>query len=434
LPVEDGTTVPVAGVAVDSGFFRTVTSNTLKSETTGEPGQEVTRRRVDPDLVESDRRIPWSGTDVFHGAQNTAVYPPLFYVPATLAIGASRLLHHKPYSAFMTARFANVFCFLAIGTFSLLLARERRMFLFAALTIPMSLFLAASCSQDGLLVATAVLSVSLLMEAEDGRDRRFVASAALFAALIAVRPIYFPMAAVFAFRFPALPGTGPLGRRLLRPVLLGTLILLPGVVWNVFVQHYVATPFLLPPYHPGPLWPGNPDVLFRTKDPAAQASVFLHRPALALTLPLHAIAVEGIPIWKETIGVLGWLSVELPSKLYWYWDWSLLLLLAGSLFGNRTERALPRSLPLMVVLGTLVSVLAIYDVEYLTWTAVGGTAIQGVQGRYLLILLPFGALALPCIRVRHGSLIRRLSAVPLVLTSIWGVVALPEVLVKAYYL
>ena len=103
---------------------------------------------------------------------NTAAYFPILYVPGAVGIGIARLLRSTPYDTVFMARYANALFYTAMGVVSLILIRRGRIFLFAVLCLPHSLFLAGSCNQDCMLLACMGLAASLLTRLEAPFDDR----------------------------------------------------------------------------------------------------------------------------------------------------------------------------------------------------------------------------------------------------------------------
>ena len=79
-------------------------------------------------------------------------------------------------------------------------------------------------------------------------------------------------------------------------------------------------------------------------------------------------------------GVLGWLNVILPK---WFYPAYSVLLLVGTIFG---KLPLPLRQRLLMLSGVTVAFLAVSLNLYVTWTPVGAPIIEGIQGRYLILL------------------------------------------------
>jgi hypothetical protein len=329
------------------------------------------------------RDIPWQPRLSFVSSADTAAYAPVTYIPAALGMGAAILMGANPHASIIGARLANTLAFALIGSAALLLAERGGLLLLITLSLPMTVWLAGSASQDGLCVAAGVLGAALLTRA--GRAAFWCGCAAL-AVLALQKPPFLALA--------ILPLIAPgRGWRLRLPGAVG--VALPGLLWSMAVAALVSVP-LLPgqPYHPGPLWPGDPARLFRSAIPAAQITVILHHPAAAALLPLTGGSQALHVLWLQFIGYLGQLSIRLPGPLYTLWSVAIVSAVAGLLAAPRAPGTRWFTAPL-AALGMVGSIELIFVALYLTWTPVGMDRVDGIQGRYFIPLLPVLLFAVP---------------------------------------
>jgi hypothetical protein len=322
------------------------------------------------------RGIPWQPQTSFVSSANTAAYSPVTYIPAALGLGAAILMGAKPHAAIVAARLSNALVFALIGALALWLAERGRLVLLVTLSLPMTVWLAGSCSQDGLVIAATVLAAALLMR--KGRPAFWWGCAAL-AVLVLQKPPFLPLAILPL----VLPGRG-WGARFGG----SALVALPGIAWSVAVAALVSVPLLPgPPYHPGPLWPGDPARLFRSAVAGAQVSVLLHHPIRVALLPVTVGWRELPSLWLQFMGVLGQLSIRLPRMLYTLWALAIAAGIAALATGPRA-----RSVRWLTAPGAVVAMLGsaelIFLALYVTWTPVGMERIDGIQGRYFTPLLP----------------------------------------------
>ncbi len=109
--------------------------------------------------------------------------------------------------------------------------------------------------------------------------------------------------------------------------------------------------------------------------------------------------------------------------------------LAATLIANQRASRGPRWWKTLAGVGLVVACIwAIYDAEYLTWTPVGAAAIEGAQGRYGLPLIPFLAVLLPRFRLSLGDSVRVLLTLPAIAAGAVGLVAMPAIVLFAYYI
>ena len=112
----------------------------------------------------------------------------------------------------------------------------------------------------------------------------------------------------------------------------------------------------------------------------------LHFPTLLLGTA-HYIGAY----WLQLIGILGWLDMRLQEWVYPVLSASLLFGLYAPLRVNAPTR---RRMAIVSSLAVLGYCLAVFMIFYLVWTPIDGVQIEGVQGRYFVVALPFAAVML----------------------------------------
>jgi hypothetical protein len=417
-----GATVAAAGVTAD----RTLVATTFSLTPGPLAGKHMTRARW-----EALGRLPWDARPGFVYAPNTAVYVPVFYLPAALGLELGRLAGGGPLRALLRARLVNAVTFLGLGALALGLARAGRGLLFLTLSLPMTVWLAGSVSPDGLLIATAALAAAALTRTGDGARWPVGLAAAGIALMGAAKPCYLPMALAL------LAAPDRLGRPWLdrRRLLFVVAVALPGLAWAAVAALLVAVPFTRAPYLPGPLWPGDPARVFASTDVGAQLLVLARGPWRLLTLPVASLW-GGLRVQAMmTAGVLGTLDLVLPSL--WYQAAGLAALAAAGadwLRGAECGRGVGWAGAAAIALGVAGSVQAIYLLQYLSWTPVGATLIEGVQGRYFLPLLPFVGVALAASRRAPWPRAAALAGVLPVLLAAFDTVFVARQVLVTYYL
>lgn len=400
------------------------------------PGTPLRQRVMTRDRLQALQDLPWGDQVGFVSIPNTGAYAPLFYIPGALAMGNARVLGAGPWQAIVMARVVNAILYVILGVLALLLARRAQGLVFAALVLPMSLWLAASCNQDGLVIATAALAAALLTR---GSTAGWWGGAFALAAVLLAKPPYLPLAGIVAVLLPRRGGALPLR-------VAGVMVAAaPALLWLAVAQSLAAVPFVRGgPFHPGPNWFGAPDQVFSFIDPGMQLQVLLNRPSLLLTLPYDSVLADPW-LLRGAVGVLGVLDVVLPAWLYALWAVALAVLCLGEglvvrrewpygTYGTLTATPSGPLAAVLVLLCLLATFLALFAGQYLSWTYTGSAVVEGMQGRYFIPLIPFAGLALPRLRVGLADVLRTAFRVPAVAAAAAGLAVVPALVVTTYYL
>ncbi|MFV3127457.1 DUF2142 domain-containing protein [Niveispirillum sp. KHB5.9] len=328
--------------------------------------------RVGTDRMAEAATIPWAGETRFVNIPNTAIYPPTLYLPTMAGLWLGKGLDLPVEASIRLARLANILCAVGLVAAALRLAAFGHGPMLAICLWPMCLAQYAACSQDGLFIALGALYAALLSRAIAG-GRKATGAEFLGLALITL----------------LISMSRPANLALLLPLL----FIMPGRIGRV------------------PAWLALPPVLLLTMGWALHAVLYVqvmqvhgdvvpdlrgqlaHLASHPLDFPIAMAATLGEWLWPFTVAMLGWIgwgqvNIVLPDALYpaYLWGFGLLLVLSALSPGNR-----PAWMPKAgVALGLLGTIIAIFLLQYLTFTAVGADQVDGVQGRYFapLALLP----------------------------------------------
>jgi uncharacterized membrane protein len=198
---------------------------------------------------------------------------------------------------------------------------------------------------------------------------------------------------------------------------------------------FCIVPFEKPAYHPGPYWTGDPNVLLYKTNPAANLHILLSHPLLLVRLPYHFIVTNGVGNIHEAIGILGLLNLVFPHKYYFFWVAALAIALLSLPFMARPGRPVSQTVPnrLYVVAILILTAWTLMISMYLNWTDVGSNFIDGVQGRYDLVLLPFMILVFMPFNAAF-RLPPIIPALPAIALGIFDCAFLPWQFIQHYYL
>lgn len=346
-----------------------------------------------PRLTPADRAraasIPWStAPPVYQVATGSIEYLPLLYIPGALGIAAGRAIGFHPLGALYLGRVFMLAGYLALGALALCIARFGSLLILVLLSLPMTISLAASFNQDGMIIATCALVGALLTHDPARRPAFRWLAAGLFAIVVCSKPPYGLL--MFCVALPVMQ------RQVWRRLVVAALFGIPAIIWVAVMMHASFVPQYLPPYKAGPLWPGAPGRIFNGVDVMANARVLLAHPLQIVILPFRYIVVWFQPLLTEFVGNLGWLDVPVPLWLRNAWLAALLLACCQVPVAQREgARRWTPSDGIFTLLLLLASVIAVCLSLYLSWTNVGATMLQGVQGRYFLPFVPFLPLLIP---------------------------------------
>lgn len=314
-------------------------------------------------------------TSLSYWPTQMVTYLPVLYTPAAAGLLAGERLGLSPLETLFLGRLMMLAAFLLLGTAGLALARTGAPLLFAVLTLPTTVNLAASYNQDALLTAACVLAVALL-----SRRQRWAWYGAL-TALSLVACVKAPYAPLLLFCLCPLAAPG-----LWRRACGVALACLPPLLWLLHMHHFGYMVYQHAPYHPGPLWPGPRTIWLSDVEPRYNIQVLLAHPALILTLPVRSFGWLWPHTWPMTIGMVGCDHTMLRP-----WEYPCLIAaLAGGLLATATGQpkggAADTGLALLALFATF---LAVELSLYITYDTAGVSAIIGVEGRYFLLFLPF---------------------------------------------
>jgi uncharacterized membrane protein len=340
-----------------------------------------------PLVIARAAKMTWGAPLMRRSFPDTAIYPPLFYLPAAAAIRTGEAMGLPVVPTLMLARIAQGVATVGLGSLALALAGSTAPWLFVLLTLPMTLSLAGTCSPDGLTIATAALAAALLGRiacggGEEEAGRRHMLATLALAAVAMTRPPY---------------------------LLLGLLLLLPpelsrrrrwasfGLVafctlgWFAFARIHAAVEYGLP-----------------GASVHGQAIFLLQAPWRLGPILIHTWSEQAGNLLDSAIGILGWLNMPLSADYIAAAEAMLVLgavLAARGVSGPGLPQAAPgpaRRCAAFALAAIGLSCLALGITVYLVWTPVGLDRVQGLQGRYFLPIAAFAPLLFPGLGRRDG--------------------------------
>jgi hypothetical protein len=120
-------------------------------------------RKYPEDVRREARSFEWTGVTTYQQFNNQAFYGPLLYLPQGGAIRLGSLLGLSVADTMILARLFLGFAVVAIGATVLVRLRHGRHMAFLFLTLPMTLAMTASTSQDGLQIVVGMAIIALAL-------------------------------------------------------------------------------------------------------------------------------------------------------------------------------------------------------------------------------------------------------------------------------
>ena len=369
------------------------------------PGTHATRTMWEPGVHWSRRRANMS-------FGNTAVNPPVLYVPAAIGVLLGRATRMTVLQTLLTSRLLTGITATSIAGLAILWAGGAAVWLFAILTLPMSLSLIASTSQDALMLACAALAGGLSVRAlrsPGDRDRKTLAGITVALILVATsRPPYGALALL------------PLGLTRLpwRPRILAA----AAVAACVLLWSGIAATTAL--------------VNFSEKagfDPAAQLARLRADPPLLVHATWQALTQYWPAYLDQFVGQLSWLDVQLPPAYHVAANAMLVVAAVAAMLGLRGERigVLSRA---PIAAGVLLAAGGIFAIEYVYGTVPGTAAVAGVQGRYFLPLALAGVAVLPRLGDTRWARLHNVLVLAVALFPVVSLAVVMHAVLVRYYL
>jgi uncharacterized membrane protein len=334
--------------------------------------------------------------------QGTPSQNPLAYVPQAIGIWVAELARWSPMGAFYLARIFNLFAGLALVFLALRLVPFGKTMLLIVGLFPVTLSEMASVSPDSLMIGGAMLFTALVLNLSSRttiRDRDMGLVLGVGVLLLTVKPSYFPLVAlVFMLRRRQFAS----GKRFW--------IWVPGIAAAVLFVSIVAV--LATPASP----PGYPFVAQAPigADMMAQFRHVILHPLTFANAMLNTFGASGISYGYWMVGLLGWLTINVSQVAVLVLLGLIVVFIAG-IEGEPPVGARRRSVLLLTWLAGSVSVcLALYG----AFSVVGGSTVNGVQGRYFTPVLPLLLLGVSQLKFRRHAAVAIILTVGLILVAI----------------
>ncbi len=297
--------------------------------------------------------------------RNAAIYPPVSYVGPAVVFAALEPFHPSPLLLMYLGRLAN----LLIGTVALGVTLRLAGFLTASLAVmaffPMTVAQTASLSADAVTLSASLLLGGCLARFLESEQRLGGPRLAAFASLGLVVTLAKFGYWLLPWAIALVPAArwGSSRRKTTCLALFGVAQIVATAGWLASVGIEVSLP------------PGV--------DPDAQIAGLLAAPWRIATVAFWTL-VHGAGWFVGLVGKLGHLDTRIPA---WFVVASLLTLLATPLASQCAPRVSTWGCVWLLTL-CAATIAIINGAIYATYTPVGSPRVIGMQGRYLLPLMP----------------------------------------------
>ena len=355
------------------------------------------RSRIYGRVIESDfwseySRYHFNDFDHVHGALYTrSTYsPPLFFPQALVMRYLGRRANLPALPVFYATRLAGLLSYLLLAWLAVRLIPVGKWTLAILAVAPMALFQAATINADTISNGIGLLFIGVCLNIRLRGQIRWrewgVLIGCIFLLLLAKSNLFFLLFLPFFILSPA--RFKMKGGYVLLGIAALILLLVEAGGWNVLALSHAQSVF-----------PGA--------DPIGQLKFIAGHPWEFLKTVLQDVWSNKQAYTRQWFGVYGYGYWSVPFITYIFYIVALVSILFMKPDGDSFSKTLRLQLGFVFLLGYLTTV----GILYLTYTPVGSSSILGVQGRYLIPVMPLLFLALNGLpSIRDQRLLRWLAA------------------------
>lgn len=310
--------------------------------------------------------------------ENSAVYSPVGYTSSALGLSTAKALHLSILKGFYIGRIFNLLTYILLVALALWIAPAFRWIMLSVSLLPMSLFQAASFSPDAITNGLTCLAFGLFLYLYNLRTihtKHLLSSLVVLMALALTKQVYILLLVPYLFI-----AKDKFKHNTHYFVWCLAIIIVPvisSMIW-LFFSADIADKL---------------KVMFKLGDSISaidQIRYVVTNPLDYAWTIIRTLFGQSDYLLKGTFGLLGWATISLP--LITYICISLILLI--SILAEGSERRLFMSAKIKVALSVtaIITLIGVCSSLYFSFTPVGSSTINGLQGRYfipvLLLILP----------------------------------------------
>ena len=332
---------------------------------------------------------------------NTGQYSPLVYFPQAMAAYIARSLGAVTAGQIFYAMRFGAILFVALCIFlSIRLYPEKGLLIFLLSMMPMFLAEAASVSADAVTYGVCFLATSYLLALGRNKEKLRVHQMILLLLLSIAVGLAKQVYGTILLLYFLMPYEKLETRK--RYMFFG-LLLLVVCISSSMGWTYVST-----------IQKGIDIADVSRADVRGQVQFVLTHPIKVCWILLRTSIIALPKLAATFIGILGYLKLRLPIWFYPLWA---VLIYFGAKYGSVSFTMRQK---LLILFGSLSTLVAIFMYEYLTWTIpVGALKVEGLQGRYFIpIAFMFSLPLARCKQLQHERMIALASGILSVVVTI----------------
>lgn len=351
------------GFAVDKGIGDL---NDIFSSIAQHPDVKVTAEKID-----LSKNVMWGIGISYVNFANTAIYPPVVYIMPALGIVIGKTLDLSISKTLYLSRILNGAISIILCFFALLFAKRSNVFMFIVLLFPMTVAMFASVSQDAILISCAFLLVGIIDYVEFDKNKNYTnGQLYVMIILMSIIGVAKPPYLLFAFIF--------LFVKMNTKFKIASIVIPLAVLisWILVNQHNFTIKF-------API-----ELRVNTQ---LQLLHIIHHPIKFIGLFFDFDKQGMVDFSKEFVGALGWLDLIFA---WIYYRNAYIIFIVGLVLSFKLGKKKHFLLRASLFLCSLATLICVLTAQYITWTSLESTSLDGVQGRYALPIFPFLALAI----------------------------------------
>lgn len=302
------------------------------------------------------------------------IYPIFAYTAPSSVMYIESFFHPSTATLLYSARFATLIFYILVVTLALYIMRTNsaKWILFLIALLPTSLYSASIVNADSVLLASTLLFIACAYTLTQSKmaEKWKITLLTLSAILItSVKPPYLVLILPLAL-LPLGAKVGEVEKRIIR----WTIPILCLIIAGISIISLEST-----------ITGGSTSI--PGVSASGQLQWILHHPLGYLSMLINStIIMDWLP---QVIGIFGSSFILMPGPIRQILLIWLTLSIFLSISNKESKTEVMKKVGFTYIFAALLAFIAVVSALYLTWTPVGSSLVQGVQGRYFIPILAF---------------------------------------------